>query len=137
MGKVRVTVKISNAADLVNARRGLITPEQVRSLEADAVVDTGAVRSCIPVDLQRKLGLGTERRINAEMANGKIENVEMTEPAYLDIMDRLATESLLVLGSEVLIGQMALASTDLLVDCTRGRVIANPAHPNSVVMKIR
>lgn len=137
MGDVRVNVKISNATDVVMARRGLITPDQVRTVTAEAVVDTGAVRSCIPVDLQEKLGLGTERHINAQMADGTTLIVEMTEPGYMEILDRLATESFLVLGSEILIGQTALESTDLLVDCNRRRVITNPDHPNSAVIRIR
>ncbi len=137
MGEVRVSVKISNAVDAGMARRGLLSFEQVRTVTVDAVVDTGAVRSCIPVDLQEKLGLATQRHINAQMANGQTQRVEVTEAAYLEIMDRLATESFLVLGSEILIGQTALESTDLLVDCNRQRVITNPDHPNSAVIRIR
>lgn len=137
MGEVRVNIKISNAMDVALSRRGLLPREQVRSVEVEAVVDTGAVRSCIPVDLKEKLGLETERHINAQMANGQTESVELTEAAYIDIMDRLATESFLVLGSEVLLGQTALESTDLLVDCNRRRVITNPDHPNSAVIRIR
>ena len=137
MGEVRVNVKISNAMDVAMFRRGLISREQIRTVTVEAVVDTGAVRSCIPVDLKEKLGLETERHINAQMANGQTQSVEVTEAAYMEIMDRLATESFLVLGSEVLIGQTALESTDLLVDCNRQRVITNPDHPNSAVIRIR
>lgn len=137
MGEVRVSVKISNATDVVMARRGLIAPDQVHTVTAEAVVDTGAVRSCIPVDLKEKLGLGAERHINAQVANGATLSVEMTEPGYMEILGRLATESFLVLGSEILIGQIALESTDLLVDFTRQRVITNPDHPNSAVIRIR
>ena len=45
MGEVKVTVKMSNAMEVGMARRGLMQREQVRSLEVEAVVDTGAVRS--------------------------------------------------------------------------------------------
>jgi clan AA aspartic protease len=137
MGEVRVTVTITNAIDAGNSRRGLITKDQIRSATVEAVVDTGAVRSCIPVDLKEKLGLETIRHINAQMANGQTEGVELTEAAYIDIMDRVATESFVVLGGEVLIGQTALESTDLLVDCNRQRVITNPDHPNSAIIRIR
>ena len=137
MGEVRVNVKIHNAMDAGMFRRGLLTREQIRTVSVEAIVDIGAVRSCIPVDLKEKLGLETERHINAQMANGQTHSVELTEAAYIDIMDRLATESFLVLGSEVLLGQTALESTDLLVDCNRRRVITNPDHPNSAVIRIR
>lgn len=137
MGEVKATVKINNAMDVAMSRRGLLPVDKVRSVIVEAVVDTGAVRSCIPVDLKEKLGLETIRHINAQMANGLTESVELTEAAYIDIMDRVATESFLVLGSEVLLGQTALESTDLLVDCNRQRVITNPDHPNSAVIRIR
>ncbi len=137
MDEVRVSIKISNAMDVAMSRRDLLPRDQIRSVEVEAVVDTGAVRSCIPVDLKEKLGLETERHINAQMANGQTQSVALTEATYIDIMDRLATESFLVLGSEVLLGQTALESTDLLVDCNRQRVITNPDHPNSAVIRIR
>ena len=137
MGEVKTTIRIDNAMDVDMARQGLIAREKIRSVTVEAVVDTGAVRSCIPVDLNEKLGLATIRHINAQMANGQTESVELTQAAYIDIMDRVATESFLVLGSEVLIGQTALESTDLLVDCNRQCVITNPDHPNSAVIRIR
>ena len=137
MGEVKATVTINNAMDVAMSRRGMIPRDQIRSVTVEAIVDTGAVRSCIPVDLKEKLGLETIRHINAQMANGQTESVELTEATYIDIMDRVATESFLVLGSEVLIGQTALESTDLLVDCNRQRVITNPDHPNSAVIRIR
>ena len=137
MGEVKTTIKISNAMDVDMARQGLIAREQIRSVTVAAVVDTGAVRSCLPVDLQEKLGLATIRHINAQMAKGHTESVELTQAAYIDILDRVATESFLVLGSEVLLGQTALESTDLLVDCNRQCVITNPDHPNSAVIRIR
>ena len=137
MGEVKVRVKIRNATDVGMHRRGILPEAQIRSMTVEAVVDTGAVRSCIPVDLKEKLGLETLRHINDQMANGHTESVELAEAAYIDIMDRVATESFLVLGSEVLLGQTALESTDLLVDCNRQRVITNPDHPNSAVIRIR
>ena len=137
MGEAKATVTIRNATDVGMHRRGILPVDQIRSVTVEAVVDTGAVRSCIPVDLKEKLGLETIRHINAQMANGQTESVELTDAAYIDIMDRVATESFLVLGSEALIGQTALGSTDLLVDCNRQRVITNPDHPNSAVIRIR
>lgn len=130
-------VKLSNAVDVGMSRRGLLPREEVRSIEAEAVVDTGAVRSCMPLDLMQKLGLQVARRINAQMANGLTESVEMTEGVDMEIHDRLVTEAFLVLGNEVLIGQTALEATDLHVDCNRGKVMPHPDHPHSAVIRIR
>ena len=137
MGEVKVNVKISNAMDVAMGRRGLIPRDQIRSVNVEAVVDTGAVRSCMPVDVKERLGLETVRHINAQMAKGQTQSVEMTEGVDVEILDRIVTEAFLVLGSEVLIGQTALEATDLLVDCNRKKVIPNPDHPNSAVIRIR
>ena len=137
MGEVKVNVKLSNSMDVAMSRRGLIPREQIHSVSVEAVVDTSAVRSCIPVDLKEKLGLETVRHINAQMANGQTQSVELTEGVDMEILDRIVTEAFLVLGSEVLIGQTALEATDLLVDSNRKKVIPNPDHPNSAVIRIR
>lgn len=137
MGEVKVHVKLTNSVDLGMHRRRLLARDEVRSETVEAVVDTGAVRSCMPVDLMQKLGLHAARRINAQMANGTTLDVEMTEGVDMEILDRLVTEAFIVLGSEVLIGQTALEATDLLVDCNRQKVIPNPDHPNSAVIRIR
>ena len=71
MGEVRTTIKIENAMDQAMFRRSLISRDQIRSVTVEAVVDTGAVRSCIPVDLKEELGLETIRHINAQMANDR------------------------------------------------------------------
>lgn len=137
MTEIKVSVKLSNAMDLGMVRRGLLQPTEVRSASVEAVVDTGAVRSCLPVDVMQQLGLRVVRRINAQMANGEVESVEMTEGVDMEILGRLVTEAFLVLGDEVLIGQTALEATDLRVDCNRQRVIPNPDHPNSAIIRIR
>ena len=41
MGEVRVMVRLSNAADMALVRRNLMRPEEIRSVQADALVDTG------------------------------------------------------------------------------------------------
>jgi len=57
MGEVRAKVKLINALDEMLARRGQLSPTQERTYEADALVDTGAVRSMIPSQVVQQLGL--------------------------------------------------------------------------------
>ena len=137
MGEVKVSAKLSNAMDLGMVRRGLLQPAGVRCVTVEAVVDTRAVRPCLPVAVMQQLGLRVVRRINAQMANGEVDSVEMTEGVDMEILGRLVTEAFLVLGGEVLIGKTALAATDLQVDCNRQRVIPHPGHPNSAIIRIR
>jgi clan AA aspartic protease len=137
LGEVRVKVKLTNAGDEVMVRRGLLSADQVRHYEADALVDTGAVRSVLPAHIVQRLGLAIVGKARAVYANDGTEEVEIAEVVGIDIDGRRTTEETLVLGSEVLIGQTVLESLDLHVDCTNQRVVGNPAHPDQPVIKIK
>jgi len=137
MGEVRVKIKIVNAGDEAMFRRGKLSKEEIRTYETDALVDTGAIPSVLPIEIVQALGLDLIRQKRATYANNSSENVDVTEPVTFVILGRRVTEEALVLGDEVLIGQIALERTDLMVDCTNQRVIRNPAHPDQLVMKIK
>lgn len=137
IGEVRVKVKLTNAGDEAMVRRGLLTADQIRSYEADALVDTGAIRSVLPRQIVQQLGLATVRKTRARYANDQSEEIDVTEPAGIELMTRRTSEETLVLGSEVIIGQTVLESLDLRVDCTNLRVVPNPAHPDQPVINIK
>lgn len=137
MGEVRVRVKLTNAGDEVMVRRGLLSADKVRHYEADALVDSGAIRSVLPSYVVQQLGLAIVRTTRVTYANDGAEDVEVTEVVGIDINGRRTTEETLVLGSEVLIGQTVLESLDLLVDSTNQRVVGNPAHPDQPIIKIK
>jgi clan AA aspartic protease len=137
MGEARVKVKIINAGDEAMFRRGNISKQEVRIFETEALVDTGAIPSVLPIEIVQSLGLEIIRQERATYSNNSSENVDVTEPVPLEMLGRRVTEEALVLGDEVLIGQIALERTDLLVDCPNQRVIRNPAHPDQLVMKVK
>ncbi|HEU0008616.1 MAG TPA: aspartyl protease family protein [Verrucomicrobiae bacterium] len=137
MGEVRVKVRLTNAVDEGNARRGAIKPEQVRSAEVEAMVDTGAIQCVIPLELKEQLGLASAFRKRVRDADGRSEEVDVAEPIRIELEGRPVYEGCLVLGDEVLIGQTALESTDLFVDCVGGRLVPNPDHPNTVILPVR
>ena len=137
MGEVRVQIRLTNAIDQALVRRGLLTPEQVRTYEADALVDTGAVRCGLPPHVVQRLGLEIIGQRVAEYADGRLESVGLTEPFTLQVLDREELEDAMVLGDEVMIGQTALEKLDLLVDCANQRLLPNPAHPDQPVSKVK
>jgi clan AA aspartic protease len=137
MGEVKVKIKLTNNTDTVMAQRGLIPKDQIRSIELEGIVDSGAVSLTMPSHVVELLGLARKFKQVAQYADGRLEEVDVTEPVTLEIMNRQTDENALVLGDEILIGQTILEKTDLLVDCTRQQLLPNPAHPNQPVMKIR
>ena len=137
MGEVRAMVTITNAVDEELARRDTSQSIQIRSYEADALVDTGAVRSVIPAHIVERLGLTIRGQRVVEYADGRKDIVDVTGPVLFKILDRDTLEEALVLGDEVLIGQTVLEKTDVVVDCNRQRVVPNPAHPDQPVTKVK
>ena len=137
VGEVRIQVSLINALDEELARRNQLDRNQVRRYEAQALVDTGAVRSCLPPHVVEQLGLSLRGQRVAEYADGRKEMVGVTGPVVISVAGRDTIEEALVLGDEVLIGQTVLEKTDMLVDCTGTRVIPNPAHPDQPVSKVK
>ena len=135
MGEVRVRVKLANVADTNAAGEGKLPLDQVRTVEADALVDTGAVRSCVPAALLAKIGIKPYQQVTVELADGRKSNAGMAEGVRFEIMERNSSDDAFVLGDEVLIGQTVLEKMDLLVDCARQRLV--PAHPDGPVNKLK
>ncbi|MHC5936071.1 retroviral-like aspartic protease family protein [Nostoc sp.] len=136
MGAVRVKVKLTNAIDEALVSRGMLNPNMLRVYETEALVDTGAVRTVLPMSIALQLGLRIRGQQIAQYANGSEESIGVTEPVIIELTGRETTEATLVTGDIVLIGQTVLETLDLLVDCRNQRLIPNPEHPNYPVMRI-
>ncbi len=137
MGEVRVTVKLTNTTDLGLVRRNLMRSEEVRSVESNALVDTGTVSLILPSFVVERLRLSRPFKQVAEYADGRREEVDVTEPVLVELMGRHTAEEALVLGDEVLIGQTVLEKMDLHVDCRERRLLPNPAHPDQPVLQVK
>src|SRR5437899_840068 len=137
MGEVRVRVRLTNASDEALARRGQLPSDQVRTYEADALVDTGAVSLVMPAYAMQQLGLMAREQQVVTYADGRTERVEVTEPVIVQIDGRTTSGEALVLGDEVLIGQTVLETTDLVVDTRNGRLIQNPRHPDGPLLNVK
>ncbi len=137
MGEVRVKTKLTNSIDEALARRGQIAAADVRTYEADALVDTGAVASVIPIHVVQQLGVLVRRKKVVEYADGRHDAVDVTEPVIFEINGRDTPEEAFIIGDEVLIGQTVLEKLDLLVDCNSRKVIPNPARPDQPVLKVK
>jgi clan AA aspartic protease len=137
MGEVRAKVKLTNALDEMLLRRGQLSVGQVRTYEADAMVDTGAVRCVLPSHVVQLLGLQTLGQRVAQYADGRLDVVDLTEPFTLRVLGREEMETAMVLGDEVILGQTALEKLDLVPDCVNQQLIPNPAHPDQPVSKVK
>lgn len=137
MGEVKIKVKLTNNVDEVLAQQKKLGRRKIRSMEVEGVVDTGAVALILPSFVAEQLGLARMDRQVAQYADGRVEEVDVTEAVVVEILGRRTSEEAMVLGSKVLIGQTVLEKTDLFVDCREQRLFPNPAHPNQPMLKVR
>ena len=137
MGEIRVKVKLSNYYDEMLHTRGKLAKGKIRTYETDAVVDTGAVRSVIPPYVLKKLGALAPETSVASYADGRTEELPISESIGFDVLGRRTQDEAFVLGDEILIGQTVLEKLDLLADSRNNRLIPNPAHPDQPVNKLR
>lgn len=121
MGEVVVRVKLTNLLDSVRADQGDLRPS--RSVEADAIVDTGAVRSVISQAICDALGL----TVDGGVARGVV----------FELLGRDVGMGAALSGERVLIGSTVLAELDLLVDCAGRQVVPNPRNPDGPVLALR
>ncbi len=136
MGAVRVKVKLTNAIDEELVKRGLLNPNLLRVYEAEALIDTGAVRTAIPLEVCEHLGLRIRSQEIAKYADGRQETVGLTGPILIEMEGRETIEAAMVLGDMVLIGQTVLETLDLLVDCKNQRLVPNPENPERAVLRV-
>jgi len=137
MGEVKLKIRLTSSMDEALALRKKIKPSQIHSMEVTALVGTGAVCSVVPPHVAELLGVRIVRHRVAEYADGRKDNVGVTEPIVFDVLGRQTNEEALVLGDEVLIGQTVQEKLDLLVDCANQQLIPNPAHPDQPVTKVK
>ena len=137
IGEVRVRARLTNAVDEELVRRGSLAPGKVMTYEANALVDTGAVRTVVPPHVVARLGLDLRGERVVEYAEGRKGAVGITGPLVVEIEVRDTLDEALVLGYEVLIGQTVLEKLDLFVDCQGRRLVPNPAHPDQPVTKVK
>jgi clan AA aspartic protease len=137
MGEVRAQVALTNIIDEERADIGEIAVHDIRTYDADALIDTGAVASAIPVHVVEMLGLKSRRRRVVELADGSQQIVDVVEGLRFRILNRDTTDEAFVIGDEVLIGQTVLEKLDLLVDCAGRQLTPHPDHPDQPVLKLK
>jgi len=132
MGRIMTRVKIANSTDVELVGRGLMTPNEVRRVEIDALVDTGATMLALPEDVVRQLGAPSLGIRKVRDARGIVIEVEWVGNLRVEILGREMTTDALVLpaGATPLIGQIPLEALDLVVDPKSRELRVNPESPD-------
>jgi predicted aspartyl protease len=138
IGKIIVTLTLTNWADRVLAERGFIPANEVRSYTVDnALVDTGATRLCLPADIIRKLGLKQTGTIDAQTAIGA-QSVNVYQGLELNVEGREGIYNCVELpaGQTPLLGLIPLEDLGLDPDLQNQRLKHLPTRGKETYMTI-
>ncbi len=127
------TIKLSNETDRTDSERGRLDAEAIRSVEAEALVDTGAVTVAIPPDVAERLGAAVVGQQHVRYANGSTEGIDRVGPLRIEILGRdMVIDAVVIPGARyVIIGQIPLEMLDLIVDPRSRELRVNPEHPDA------
>jgi len=136
MGKIIEKIKVVNLDDEALAKQGIITPDQIRSVETEALIDTGATFLCLRKSLIDELQLAPLSQKLVKTANGSV-----TRTIYSAVTIHLRDRFAVVYVSEIpddcpnLLGQLPLQSMDWVIDTRNEKLIGNPEHGGEWVLE--
>ena len=139
MGEVRARVLIENGGDAELARRGMLDSASVRHVNADMLVDTGAVVVLLPQDMVEALGVAPLDKRVVTLADDRKVEMPIAGPLRLTIFRRSMTTDCLVgpPRCEPLLGHVVLESLDLVVDPTKHQLTVRPESPFLPSVKLK
>lgn len=129
MGRTTEKVTIQNFGDILKVAEGVLDESEIRTVEVDAVVDTGATYLCLPPSVIDELGLLYSHTRTIRTANDDAER-RVFHGAVATILGR--TEDVSVMENDKstppLVGCLLLEGLDFVVCPRSGRLIPNPEH---------
>ena len=126
MGKGIETIKLINIHD------------PSKSLEVDAIIDSGATMLALPQNVIEQLALRKEREVKVRYADNHSDDKSIYGVVKLELAGRSdAFEAISEnVGAPPLVGQVVLEVLDLLIDSKSRKLIPNPLSPDMPMMEI-
>ena len=136
VGRFSVEIELANNEDVVLAGAGRISPEQIRRVKLEGVVDSGATRLVLPGKVVEQLGLPLGDKVSVLYADKRRALRPKVTNVWLKMLKRDAVFDALVEPKRdtALIGAIVLETLDYVVDCTAQKVV--PRDPKYIVSEI-
>ncbi|MFI5221229.1 MAG: aspartyl protease family protein [Bacteroidia bacterium] len=139
MGLTYAKVELINQYDENKFDEGLIMENQIRKMELELMVDTGAIRLVINEQIRDRLGLKKGFLMNASFADGTVKPVELVAGVKVKFGDRTCYTDAFVLpgDAEPLLGAIPLEGMDLAIIPSENKLAYNPKHPDGAVFSLK
>jgi len=136
VGRFSIQFEVANDKDLMRAEEGIISPDQIRRMTIEGVVDPGASRLVLPLSAVKQLGLQSSGKVQVRYADRRTAKRDRVQGVHLEILGRQGTYAASVEPKRrtALIGAIVLEDLDLLVDCTHQRLV--PRDPRFIITEI-
>ena len=136
MGFTKDFIVLENFDDEKQVLAGALKKEEVRSVQIEVLVDTGALTLVIDEDLRKKLGLTIMKTTNVTIAGDSHVPCGISEPVRIRWQNRGCVCEALVLPeqSPCLLGAIPLEFMDLMVDPGEGKLVG--AHGDEPVLLV-
>jgi len=110
MSLVQTKITLENTADKIMAKKGLIKETEIRQLNVDALVDTGAWTLVINEKTRKELGLDIVGSDSGTLADGKKAEYAIAGPLEVIWKNRRTTCEALILpdAEDILLGAIPL-----------------------------
>ncbi|MDB5283892.1 MAG: hypothetical protein JWO06_2967 [Bacteroidota bacterium] len=140
MGLIYVDIKLANTVEEQLSRMNKILPEEVKSIQVNALVDTAASYLCINENIANQLGLETRRTdIITVLADGTQRKCNLVGPITIYFLTRsTVVEAIVLPGDEQpLLGAIPMESMDVIIDPLTQQLGVPPSRPYMIVAQMR
>ncbi len=131
MGLIFADLELLSAGDKELVRKGYMKKEDIKVEEVRALVDTGAYMMCINEHIKAQLDLPFVKSTEAELADGKIQSVEVVGPLIVNFKNRTTSCNAIVMpgNAEVLLGAIPMEELDVVLNPLKQTIEVNPDSP--------
>jgi clan AA aspartic protease len=137
MGMVYANIELLNGGDVELNRRQYIEEEEIRKVEINMMVDTGAIMLTINEEIREALGLKIIDHRTSQMADGTRIELPVAGSIEVRYAGRFCTTNALVLpdDNEPLLGAIPMEEMDLWISPNRS--LLTPIHPEGPLMSLK
>ena len=138
MGKITVSIEVSNNQDLFRAEEKIISSNEIRHLTIENVmVDTGATTLCLPKKYIEQLGLPIARQIVVSTPTGEYVT-NMYDNARMAYKERSTLVEVIELHDDAraLLGVIPMEMLGLEVDIIKHELRLLPDHTKDTYLMV-
>ncbi|OAD19227.1 hypothetical protein THIOM_005152 [Candidatus Thiomargarita nelsonii] len=139
MGLIYADIELVSAGDKELARKGYIKKDEIKKETVTALVDSGAYMLCINEHIKNQLDLPVVDNMEAELADGSYQKVEVVGPVIINFKNRTTSCNAAVLPgkSEVLLGTIPMEDMDVVLVPKLQTIDVNPDSKYLAKKKIK